>query len=61
KAKIGIMNNVSLVVNDNYETTAKGIFACGTVLTWDSDIFNSGEVGYIVGKKAAEYIKSYVY
>lgn len=61
KSKIGIMNNVSLVVNDNYETTAKGIFACGTVLTWDSDIFNSGEVGYIVGKKAAEYIKSYVY
>lgn len=61
KAKIGIINNVSLLVNNNYETTAEGIFACGTVLTWDSDIFNSGEVGYIVGKKAAEYIKSYVY
>ena len=60
-AKIGMKDNLTLLVNENYETTAKGIFACGTVLTWDSDIFNSGEVGYKVGEKAADYLKNYIY
>jgi thioredoxin reductase len=52
-------NNIPLV--KNYETSINGIFACGTLLTGDKGILNSGENGYEVGKIVSEYIKKYMY
>lgn len=60
KANIQIDEKRNLIVNNN-ETSAKGIFACGTVLTRDRDYFNSGEDGYKVGGLVAKYLKKYVY
>lgn len=60
KANIDIDERRNLVVND-YETSAKGVFACGTVLTRDTEIFKSGEDGYKVGELVSKYLKKYVY
>ncbi len=60
KAKIGIDEKRNLIVNNN-ETSAKGIFACGSVLTRDTELFNSGEDGYKVGELVSKYLKKYLY
>lgn len=60
KANIQIDEKRNLVVNNN-ETSAKGIFACGSVLTRDTELFKSGEDGYKVGKLVAKYLKKYLY
>ncbi|MDV4149530.1 FAD-dependent oxidoreductase [Clostridium sp. AL.422] len=60
KAKIDIDERRGLIVKNN-ETSAKGIFACGTVLTRDRDLFKSGEDGYRVGELVSKYLKKYVY
>ena len=60
KANINIDGNKNLIVKNN-ETSAKGIFACGTVLTRDTELYRSGEDGYKVGELVANYIKKYVY
>lgn len=52
-------DNIPLV--NNYETSIDGIFACGTVLSGDTGIFNSGENGYYVGKIVSAYLKKYMY
>ena len=58
KANIDLNDKREILVNNN-ETSAKGIFACGTVLTRDTQIFKSGEDGYKTGEIVAEYIKKY--
>lgn len=60
KANIQIDEKRNLVVNNN-ETSAKGIFACGSVLTRDTELIKSGEDGYKVGKLVAKYLKKYLY
>lgn len=60
KTNILLKDYITPVVN-NYETSANGIFACGTILNGDKDIFNSGENGALVGKIVADYIKKYMY
>lgn len=60
KTNILLKNNSTPIVN-NYETSANGIFACGTILNGDKDIFNSGENGIKVGNIVADYIKKYMY
>lgn len=60
KANIKIDEKRNLIVRDN-ETSAKGIFACGTVLTRDTEIFKSGEDGYKVGEMVSKYLKKFVY
>jgi len=49
------------VVNKDFQTSEKGIFATGTLVLGEDSVFNSGENGYIVGIKASEYIKKYIY
>ena len=56
KANIKIDEKRNLIVNNN-ETSAKGIFACGSVLTRDTELFKSGEDGYKVGELVAKYLK----
>lgn len=60
KANIKIDEKRNLIVNNN-ETSAKGIFACGSVLTRDTELFKSGEDGYKVGELVAKYLKKYLY
>ena len=60
KSKIEIDEKRNLIVNNN-ETSVKGIFACGSVLTRDTELFNSGEDGYNVGESVAKYLKKYLY
>lgn len=60
KANIKIDEKRNLIVNNN-ETSAKGIFACGSVLTRDTELFKSGEDGYKVGELVANYLKKYLY
>lgn len=60
KANIKIDEKRNLIVNNN-ETSAKGIFACGSVLTRDIELFKSGEDGYKVGELVANYLKKYLY
>ncbi|WP_288222446.1 NAD(P)/FAD-dependent oxidoreductase [uncultured Clostridium sp.] len=60
KANIALNNKKEILVNNN-ETSAKGIFACGTVLTRDTQIFKSGEDGYKAGEIVSKYLKKYVY
>lgn len=58
KANIHIDEEKNLIVKNN-ETSAKGIFACGTVLTRDTDLFKSGDDGYKVGQLVSNYLKKY--
>ena len=58
KANIDIDEEKNLIVKNN-ETSVKGIFACGTVLTRDTDIFKSGDDGYKVGQLVSNYLKKY--
>lgn len=60
KANIALNDKKEILVNNN-ETSAKGIFACGTVLTRDTQIFKSGEDGYKTGEIVSQYIKKYFY
>lgn len=60
KANIALSDKKEILVNNN-ETSAKGIFACGTVLTRDTQIFKSGEDGYKTGEIVSKYIKKYFY
>lgn len=55
------LGEYEIPVVKNFETSAKGIFACGTLLTRDKNIFNSGENGYMVGQIVSNYLKKYVY
>ena len=57
KANINLDEKRNIIVN-NYETSVSGVYACGTVLTRDTEIFKSGKNGYKVGEIAAEYLKS---
>lgn len=64
--EVGFIKKTNISLNDkneilvhNNETSAKGIFACGTILTRDTQIFKSGEDGYKTGQIVAEYIKKY--
>lgn len=59
KANIKIDEKRNLIVNNN-ETSAKGIFACGSVLTRETELFKSGEDGYKVGELVAKYLKKYL-
>ena len=52
---------ITIKINDNFETSSPGIFACGTLTKGESLIFESGEEGYKVGEIVAKYIKKYVY
>lgn len=49
------------IVNENFKTSEKGVFATGTLVLGEESIFNSGENGYLVGENAAKYIKKYIY
>ena len=60
KSNIDISDNGE-IKTDNYETSAKGIFACGSVLSGEIDMFNSGEEGHIVGSLVSNYLKKYFY
>lgn len=60
KANIELKEDNTLIVN-NYETSANGIFACGTVLSREKGIFSSGENGYHVGEIVSDYLKKYMY
>lgn len=60
KTNILLKGYNTLIVN-NYETSVNGIFACGTILSRDKDIFNSGANGAHVGKIVADYIQKYMY
>lgn len=53
--------NGFIKINDNFETSSPGIFACGTLTKGESLIFESGEEGYKVGEIVAKYIKRYIY
>lgn len=46
------------VVNDQYETSVKGIFACGNSLHVHDLVDYVSEEGYLAGKYAAKYVKS---
>ena len=60
KHNIGIDEKKNIIIN-NYETTTTGIFACGTVLTKEKEIFKSGEDGYKAGVVVSNYLKLYDY
>ncbi len=60
KANIYLNDKKEILVNNN-ETSAKGIFACGTVLTKDTEIFKSGEDGFKTGEIVSNYLKKYFY
>ncbi|MGG7145025.1 NAD(P)/FAD-dependent oxidoreductase [Clostridium nigeriense] len=57
KTNINIDEKRHIIVNNN-ETSVDGIYACGTVLTRDTEIFRSGENGYKVGKIVSKYLKN---
>ena len=60
KSNIDLSDSGDLIVN-NYEISANGIFACGSVLTGRINLFNNGEEGYKTGVIASSYIKKYFY
>lgn len=60
KAKIHLDDNKLQLLINNYETSIKGIYACGTVLNGEGGIDCSGEEGCKVGKIVAEYIEKYI-
>lgn len=57
KTNISIDERRHIIVN-NYETSVSGIYACGTVLTRDTEIFKSGENGYKVGEIVSNHLKN---
>lgn len=60
KANIELNYDNTPVVK-NYETSANGIFACGTILSREKGILTSGENGYYVGEIVSDYLKKYMY
>lgn len=52
--------NGFLKINDKFETSSPGIFACGSLTIGEELIFDSGEQGYKAGKIVAEYMKNYI-
>lgn len=59
KTNINIDEKRHIIVN-NYETSVSGIYACGTVLTRDTEIFKSGEDGYKAGEIVSKYLKKFI-
>ena len=57
KTNVNIDEKRNIIVND-YETSVSGIYACGTVLTRDTQIFKSGEDGYKVGEIVSNNLKN---
>lgn len=57
KTNINLDEKRNIIVN-NYETSVSGVYACGTVLTRDTEIFKSGENGYKVGEIVSNYLKN---
>ncbi|MGL5086385.1 MAG: NAD(P)/FAD-dependent oxidoreductase, partial [Clostridium sp.] len=56
KAKIKLDNDKLRLETRGYETSIKGIFACGTVLDGEAGIGNSGDEGCRVGEIVADYL-----
>ncbi|MBQ6820559.1 MAG: NAD(P)/FAD-dependent oxidoreductase [Clostridium sp.] len=62
---LGFIKNTNIKIYDkkdtivNNRTSEPGIFACGTVVTRDSEVFRSGEDGFKVGKLVAEYLNNF--
>lgn len=59
KAKVKLDDEKLQLLTNNYETSIKGIYACGTVLNGERGIDYSGEEGYKVGAIVAEYLEKY--
>ena len=60
-SNIKINGNSAFFQHNDNEISVKGIFICGTVVNGINGLLSSGEDGYIVGKKVADYIKKYLY
>lgn len=60
KARIELDEERLKLVTSNYETSIKGIYACGTVLDGEDGIEVSGAEGLKVGEIVADYLKKYI-
>ncbi|MEG2867686.1 MAG: FAD-dependent oxidoreductase [Terrisporobacter sp.] len=60
KAKVCLDNDKLQLITNNYETSIKGIYACGTVLNGADGIDYSGEEGKKVGGIVAQYLEKYI-
>ena len=60
KAKVELDDDKFQLITNKYETSIKGIYACGTVLNGEDGIDFSGIEGCKVGKIVAEYLNKYV-
>lgn len=61
KLKIEINNKTLAPVINDYETDAKGIFACGNLIYGNNACGKTDIDGYDAGEKTAEYIKKFIY
>lgn len=59
KAGVDLNEEKLKLITSNYETSIKGIYACGTVLDGEEGIAFSGIEGFKVGKIVADYLKMY--
>lgn len=60
KSKVQLDSEKSQLLTKKYETSIKGIYACGTVLSGEDGIDFSAEDGRIVGTIVADYLNKYV-
>lgn len=60
KAKLNLDDEKLQLITNNYETSIKGIYACGTVLNGECGIDYSGEEGQKVGALVADYLNKYI-
>ena len=60
KAKISLDDEKIQLLTNEYETSIKGIYACGTVLNGEAGIGFSGEEGCKVGAIVADYLNKYI-
>lgn len=60
KAKVSIDNEKLQLLTNGYETSIKGVYACGTVLNGEAGIDFSGKEGCKVGAIVADYLNKYI-
>lgn len=58
RANVQLDNEKLQLVTNNYETSIRGVYACGTVLNGENGIDSSGEEGKKVGEIVTEYLSN---
>jgi len=59
KAKVKLDDEKQQLITNGYETSIKGVYACGTILMGEAGIAFSGEEGRKVGEIVADYLNKY--